>query len=313
MQANNNNNEMIFISIAAYRDTELWPTITDCIAKAASPDKLHITVLEQSPEPSNNNSSGLSRLNQFSYIHLHNKYSRGPCWARSLISSYIRDESYFLQIDSHMRFDEGWDDFLRNSLKAVSNDNPKAIISTYPCAYSIVNGESVNHPMLNHSLVLKPRPDAVLTQQSPVIPFYAVPAVSKEPIAGYHVGAGCLFTRSELIRDVPIDPWLYFHGEEQNLAIRAWTHGWDIWHVPNIPIYHLYHTGKDRPLHWDSVDDAERKTRWWALDKHSTSRMQSLLYQKSPLGVYGLGTQRTLEEFSQASGVDYLNRTLHKS
>jgi hypothetical protein len=40
---------------------------------------------------------------------------------------------------------------------------------------------------------------------------------------------------------------------------------WDIWHVPDLPIYHLYHRGQDRPVHWDEQDDEARPVRWWDL------------------------------------------------
>jgi hypothetical protein len=303
--------EMIFVSVAAYRDDDLWPTLADCVARAARPDRLHLAVLEQRAEPSAPDPVVVGAVAQFSYLHLHPRYSRGPCWARSLITTYLRDEAYFLQIDSHMRFDPGWDERLVAALQAVGQHNPRALISTYPCAFEFVAGEAVKRSMPGQALVLRPSPQAAFTPDSPVLPFHAVPTVSAGALPGYHVGAGCLFAPSSLVREVPVDPWLYFHGEEQNLAVRAWTHGWDIWHEPDLPIYHLYHSGQQRPVHWDADDDADRETRWWALDQQAKARMRDLLFERRHLGAYGLGRSRTLEDFCQASGIDYLNRSLH--
>ena len=47
------------------------------------------------------------------------------------------------------------------------------------------------------------------------------------PVAGFHVAGGCVFAPGRIVNEIPYDPLLYFHGEEQALALRAWTRGWD--------------------------------------------------------------------------------------
>jgi hypothetical protein len=300
----------IFVSVAAYRDVDLWPTLIDAVSTASNASSIHFSVLEQSEAPSTPPDSLAKAVGRLSYLHLDQRFSRGPCWARSMISTYIRDEAYFLQIDSHMRFDAGWDAALIGALESVAKTNPKTIISTYPCAFELEGQEVVKKPMPGHALVLRPKPDTQLAADTPVLGFHAVPVKSKALLPGYHVGAGCLFARASLLQEVPIDPWLYFHGEEQNLAVRAWTHGWDIWHMPDMPIYHRYHDGKGRPVHWNEADDSQRRARWWELDRQANGRMRALLYDRVPLGCYGLGTSRSLEAFAQASGLDYPARLL---
>jgi GT2 family glycosyltransferase len=212
-----------------------------------------------------------------------------------MISTYVRDEAYFLQIDSHMRFDAGWDVTLVDALESLNRTSPRSIISTYPCAFELIDNEVVKKPM---------------SDQTPVLGFYALPTKSEVILPGHHVGAGCLFSRASLLREVPIDPWLYFHGEEQNLAVRAWTHGWDIWHMPDMPIFHRYHDGGGRPVHWNEADDRQRSERWWELDRQANARMRALLYDRVPLGCYGLGSARSLEDFARASGLDYPARAV---
>lgn len=300
----------IFVSVAAYRDVDLWPTLADAVNTAKSPSALHVAVLEQSEHPSSPPEWLKSALGRLSYLHLDHRFSRGPCWARSLISTYLRDETFFLQIDSHMRFDAGWDQTLTSALEAAASPNPKAIISTYPCAFEMSGPTVVKKPIRGHALVLRPKPDAHLLAETPILGFHAVPVVSVRMLPGHHVGAGCLFARASLLQEVPIDPWLYFHGEEQNLAVRAWTHGWDIWHMPDMPVYHLYHDGKGRPVHWNDADDSQRAQRWWELDRMANARMRALLYDRNSLGCYGLGGVRSLEAFAEASGIDYASRKL---
>ena len=46
-----------------------------------------------------------------------------------------------------------------------------------------------------------------------------------------------------------------YTAEEQAYALRLYTHGWDIFHMSGLPLYHLYNNAESgappRPLHWD--------------------------------------------------------------
>lgn len=298
----------IFISIAAYRDPRLWLTVADALEQAADPGALRFAVVDQSDAPAEPPAELARRAGAIHYLHLHHRFSRGPCWARSIAGSYCQGEPYFLQVDAHMLFDRHWDRLLVEQLEALSARNPRAIVSTYPAPFELVDGQAVRRPLPGHALVLEPQPGVALGADSPVLAFRSRAVPARGALPGFHVGAGCLFTRSALIAEVPYDPWLYFHGEEQNLAVRAWTHGWDIHHVPDLPIYHLYHRGDGRPVHWAEGDDAARPTRWWDLERASQARLRALLYDNAYLGAYGLGRARSLQQFAEHSGIDYPNR-----
>ena len=302
----------LFVSIAAYRDPDLGATLQDALDQAAHPEALHLGVLEQSPTPTALAPSVRERAGQITYLHLHHSYSRGPCWARAMIATAVRQETHFLQIDSHTRFDPGWDLTLLQTCEALAQASaqPKLILSTYPCAFEISDGQAVRKPMPGHALVLRPQAEATLSGPSPVLPFHAMPTPSPVPLAGCHVGAGCLFAPTRLLQEVPLDPWLYFHGEEQNLAVRAWTHGWDIWHPPDLPVYHLYGRQEARPVHWDEADDRDRSVKWWQWHQQAEQRMAELLFEQAELGAYGLGTQRSLDDYAAAFGIDYRNRRI---
>ena len=84
------------------------------------------------------------------------------------------------------------------------------------------------------------KPGGAFQPGHPVLAFEAHAVASDRPLPAFHVGAGCLWAPGRIAQALPYDPWLYFHGEEQALALRLFTHGWDLFHVPGLPVHHLY-------------------------------------------------------------------------
>jgi len=149
--------------------------------------------------------------------------------------------------------------------------------------------------------------DAEFSQDHPVLMFECVGVETQEPVAGIHVAGGCLFAPGRLVEAVPYDPHLYFHGEEQSFALRAWTRGWDIFHVPGMPMYHLYtQPGEQpRPMHWSPELDRQRAVRSAALEETARKRLTALLWEGVDMGAYGLGRERSLADYAAFSGIDY--------
>jgi hypothetical protein len=157
------------------------------------------------------------------------------------------------------------------------------------------------------------KPDAAFAPDHPVLAFQAQPVGSSEALPAFHVGAGCLFAPGRVVQEVPYDPWLYFHGEEQAMALRLYTRGWDLFHMPALPVHHLYNEANSgaprRPLHWDAQQEAGREIPWWAFEQRARIRLGALV-AGADLGVYGLGTVRSVADFAAFSGIDYTARTL---
>jgi hypothetical protein len=301
----------IFVSVAAYQDPYLWWTIDSAYKNASNPARLRFGVVDQSVNSERENTRIMPWSGQVRYVHLHPRYARGPCWARALAYSFWEGETYLLQIDSHMWFQKGWDEQLINemTLVAMQSGHKRHILSTYPAAFTFKDGEPVPAGSPTDVLVLRPVPEAELKPDNPTMMFRAVPVVSKQRIAGHHLGAGCLFAAGHLLEDVPYDPWLYFHGEEQNLSARAWTRGWDIWHPTSMPILHLYKEGGGKEIvHWSPDEDAARDFRWQDLQGRAAQHLCDVLYTQKVKGAYGVGAVRSLADFAAASGIDYINK-----
>jgi hypothetical protein len=154
--------------------------------------------------------------------------------------------------------------------------------------------------------------DSNFTRDNPVLMFEGVGVETDLPVPGFHVAGGCLFAPGRLVDEVPYDPRLYFHGEEQAFALRAWTRGWDIWHVPGTPLFHLYTTPGTQPraMHWSPEHDLQRAVRSAALEAQARERLAALIDARGDQGAFGLGNERNLSDYADFSGIHYATRTL---
>ena len=93
----------IFVQIASYRDPELENTVRDMIANADRPEKLRFGIAKQYSEE-----DGFDKLQEFRgddrfrILDIPHTESNGACWARHLIQQLYKNETYTLQIDSHI-------------------------------------------------------------------------------------------------------------------------------------------------------------------------------------------------------------------
>ncbi len=303
----------IFVSIAAYCDPVLGFTLARARAAAARPQELHFGVLDQSPQPPPASTFGLLAPARLTYQRIDPVFARGPCWARALAMALYDGEDWFLQLDSHMDFEAGWDERLVAQAQALAPGRAGVVISSYPNAFGFESGRPVPRPATGKVLAHVVKPGRGFEPGHPVLAFEAQPVDTDRPVPGFHLGAGCLFAPGRFALEFPYDPALYFHGEEQALAARLFTHGWDIFHMPGLPVSHLYNDGRSgvppRPLHWDAAHEAGRSQNWWELEQRSRARLAALVAGQ-PLGVYGLGTSRTMADYARWCGIDYAARTL---
>ena len=304
----------IFVSIASYCDPVLGFTLAQAVATARRPEELHFGVVDQSPASAPALKKGaFEPAARVSYVRVEPVYARGPCWARAIAMSLYDGEDWYLQIDSHMDFDLHWDQRLIEQAHALMPGRRGAVISAYPNPFVFEADRPVHKPTTDKVLAHVVKPGAVFEADHPVLPFEAHPVDRSEPLEGFHLAAGCLFAPGDLAQDFPYDPWFYFHGEEQAYALRLYTHGWDIFHMPGLPLYHLYNNpesgGPARPMHWDEQHDRERERTWWELEQRSRGRLEALV-DNAPMGVYGLGRVRSLEDYAAFSGIDFKRRTL---
>jgi hypothetical protein len=110
--------------------------------------------------------------------------------------------------------------------------------------------------------------------------------------------------------EVQHDPEYYFHGEEISIAVRAFTHGYDLFHPHKILIWHEY-TRKGRTKQWD--DDKQ----WFLKNNNSHSKNRKLLgvdneFLEIDETKYGFGNVRTKKDYEKYAGILFSNRSVQK-
>jgi len=310
-------NNKIFISLAAFCEPFLEFTMKDALSKAKCPENLFFGVVDQHTENRRKQvEEWVLDPKQLSYVHIDPVESRGVSWARSLVNSLVKDERFYLQIDSHTFFEENWDVSLIQSLSALNVLVPKPVLSVYPYGFEFdecMKPKISNNPSDRTTLALRVHPETELSTDNVVLRFRAEHVMQKAYVNGFHLAGGFIFTYREFVDEVPYDPYFYFHGEEQGLAIRAFTRGWNIYHPPFIPLYHLYKAPNQshQNHHWHTDWNEQRHYDWGDLKRRAALRLNQLLNNELK-GSFGLGCERNLTDFYNLSGIDYANRSVNR-
>lgn len=295
-------NKKIFVQIASYRDKELLPTLRHCIERAKYPENLVFCICWQhSDEDEWDKIDEFKNDPRFNILDYKHTESKGACWARNTTQQHWADEKYSLQLDSHMRFIENWDETIINIWEELND--PNAVITGYPPNFSPESPESAwykvpqicNVYRFDHKYPLS-RPMNMEGWEN-----------KTQPVKGVHISAGFIFGPGEINKTVPYDPDFYFSGEETAMAVRYYTNGYNIYNSHKTIVYHFYQR-LGNTKHWD--DDKN----WGTYNRVAHDRLDCLLGRNKnyDLGIFGLGTKRTLDEFIKYSGIDFVNCIVHK-
>lgn len=301
----------IFIQIASYRDPELLPTIRDCISKAKNPDRLTFGICWQKDDTEKLDE--FTNDNRFRIIDYHWSKSKGLCWARSQIQKLWKDEDYTLQLDSHHRFAQNWDQELIDMMKLT--DSQKPILTSYAGMYRPSDNTILN--IDPYKMVASNFTDSgtILFRPSTIEHYENL----KAPIKARFVSGHYFFTIGAHCVDYKYDPNIYFAGDEISLSIRSFTLGYDLFHPHKTLVWHEY-TREGRTKHWTDFNQENVKQKlieqtWFEMDLSSKRRLRHMLQEEDnniDLGEYGLGNVRSHSEYEDYAGINFKHRMLHE-
>ena len=316
--------ETIFVSVASFRDSECPPTVEDLFAKAKNPRRLFIGIIEQNdpsdppcmpPAYASCQGAEFCPSDNIRIRRVRPSEARGPTFGRYVAMLMYQGEKYYMMIDSHNRFSTHWDAKLIKMYETLPSK--KAVISTYPDAWLNDSKQSLdNNPHITFICWIKWVDDAI-----PQLAAFMIP--KGPPRLQPYAAAGFLFADAQLVKEVPFDPYLdyIFDGEEITYSVRMWTHGWDIYTPSQNLIYHYYlREGAHRVWsvpnnNWYPVQRESQKRVLYILGitKANTSERIVPLDSKEKftreLDKYGLGTERTIEQYWKFAKTDPVHRS----
>ena len=287
----------IFVSIASYDDAELQKTVDDLFKKAAKPENLRLGIVDQfkNLEPIKKPEQALD--SQIRMYRIGKEEARGAGYARAYAQKLYRDEEFFLQIDSHMRFVQDWDRILfRNYSEVVRKEGThKIILTQLPDSYDYdengneVYGSYVKAPSEPSFTMIDFYPQrggwGGKARKFQQITFKKPAPYSPEPSQA--ILAGFVFAPASIINEVPYDPDISFMGEEVCFSMRAFTRGWLIYSPNQVMSYHMYDIHRTKnTLSRYAIDNTNRNK----LEKVSREK-QGLILTGNITGRYGAHTK----------------------
>jgi len=293
----------IFIQIASYRDPQLLPTIKSILENAKYPKNIRFGICRQyHPEDGFDSLDEYKDDNRFRVVDVLYSESKGVCWARNQVQQLYKNEKYTLQIDSHMRFEKNWDDTLIKMLKGLQKDGyNKPLLTGYVSSFDPDNDPEgrVTDPwrMVFDRFI----PEGAVFFLPEIIPDWKK---LKSPVPARFYSAHFCFTLGEFSKEVQHDPEFYFHGEEISIAVRAYTHGYDLFHPHKVVVWHEY-TRKNRTKQWDDDKDWVNKNNRAHLKNRKLFSIDGEMFNPDDFGIYGFGTKRSLKDYESYAGVRF--------
>ena len=299
--------DTIYIQIAAYRDPQLLPTLKDMIEKASKPENLRIGICWQhSKDDAWDNLDEYKNDSRFRIIDVNYLESKGVCWARNSIQQLYNNENYTLQLDSHHRFIQNWDFELIQMIKDLQKKgHKKPLLTGY-----IPSFDPDNDPANRVQEPWKMNFDRFIPEGA----VFFLPASfdswdSKEsPLPSRFYSAHFAFSVGEFAKEVQHDPDYYFHGEEISIAVRAYTHGYDLFHPHKVVCWHEY-TRKGRSKQWDDDKEWIKRNDFCHLKNRKLFEMDGEK-RDVDFGKYGFGSVRSLRDYEKYSGLCFKKRAI---
>ena len=311
----------IFVSIASYRDDECKDTVAHMFDQAKYPDNIYVGVCQQNKAGDEGDGedcfdkcatcSARKDSGHIRVLNLDFSEARGPCFARYHASKLFRGEEFYLQIDSHTRFEPHWDETVLSQWRAC--ENTKAVIGSYPPA----EGQMELMRESDFGEMITMGPHYFDREGMPQIRAEVAPTLGRtKPIRVGFMPAGCVFFPGEALYDVPFDPYLsfLFFGEETLFSARLYTAGYDLY----APLKHFctHHYGREEKPKY-SIDHPEAKD----------CRVRALQRAKYLLGMtpaaavhpdylididkYGMGKVRPLAAYERMAGINLKGKTYY--
>ncbi|MBO5435382.1 hypothetical protein J6A31_06160 [bacterium] len=299
----------ILIQIPAYKDKDILNTVYSALQQANFPERIHFAICYQDDDMRMLHK--LKNVPNTKVYHMLPEDAKGACYARWCCQQLIdweHPEDFTLHTDAHMRFSKGWDDLIIQKYMTFYDKDKKAIMSTYPPSNEWldrkfddevfgISRESIAicangfHQPNGHFIKLTPD---VVKKDDP-----------RCNARGIFVSGGYFFSVIDVDKDVLYDKYMLQLGDELPYGVRLFTHGYNVYIPDEIYAFHEYtREGADRP---HIVDRSLHEVEFRRLDTLFDVCDDA---DKVDLGEFGLGTVRSLSDYTKFSGIDFKTHTI---
>lgn len=327
--------ETIYISVAAYRDPECAPTVESILARAKFPERIRVAVIDQhaeqdppycdpeTPCDQNPDQAYCKYRKQVDLYHVDAQLSVGPVFARHLAHRMYRGEYFAMQVDSHIRFVQDWDDDIIWQWKSAKNEmavlttylsdiigsiDPVTNLSKHPARPIMCKSDYEGRGKLKHLRHgQQPEGPAGIKGQPTLHPFWA---------------AGFSFARAHFVLQVPYDQYLpmVFQGEEISMGLRGFTYGYDYYAAERSVCFHMYAIKENKEKRKKIKLFWENSHSYAGADVEAMKRLNGIIGMGDPADIfdhtdekkYGLGNIRHLDKFFETFGIHTGTQTVEK-
>ena len=339
--------DSMFVSVVSYRDEFCPETLQEAFLKAKHPEKLFVGLVQQNcqegkcrsgvleggkvedvgPDPdcfalfcASSIGTKYCSNGQIRLLKMKETESLGPYMARFFASKLWMGEQWYMQIDSHITFLQNWDALSIEMLKKAPSKKP--VISHYPPPHTadLIKKSTVAAPRLCGPVFATSDLEAQIIRLEGSYNYDSVQL--NTPRFAPFVAAGYMVAPSDMLKDVPFDPFLpyIFMGEEILLSARLWTSGYDIFSPTQSLLGHHY-VRNHKPKFWETIH------RTFTPGVHNPLQMCVLNRVKYQLGYpesakdmvkpkslftavdqYGMGSERTLDEYLKIVGLNMVTK-----
>lgn len=249
----------IFISLVAYCDNELVPTLTDIFAKARHPERVRIGLINQDDDPPRlHECPGIKPwLNQIAHKHILPSLSKGYGACRAEVNrTFYHGEDFYLQIAPHSRLAQDWDVRFLELYKKIPGK--KHILIATPHNY---DPETEQKSFFYYVCGIKQfHPHAIVAHKTERdIDGLDFSTSETGLIHQPMFVAGCIFAPACWLSDVAYDENIYLMGEELDISLRTFGAGYRAMMFKDPIVWHCW--GRRNRKKIGQIDDRANFTR----------------------------------------------------
>lgn len=317
----------IIVLIAAFRDGLCGNTVHEAFRQAAFPDRITVGIVQQNDKGDLDcieeycKKDPNCRRDQVRVMPVPLDHSRGVMPARYRQELLIEDETFCMQIDSHMVFSDYWDLLALDDW--LLTDNEMAVLTTYPNRVK----DRLNQELSPIRCKTRFSGDGLYVYGGNSADNRPT---SDRPYLAPFFGAGISFSKCHAHLNVPYDPYMsfLFGGEEFNRASRLFTWGYDMYAPRRNYAYHyydsdikLFHAGPSRVRNFEAATSSKNRQllskegvkRWravYGLDFAYDSDKPPTQSTMENFPFFGVGAQRSMKVYEDFSGVNLETHTM---